>query len=420
MNLSDALQKAVGSCAQPYYKHKKRVERESRPPRDYGYIYRPARVTLEERLFRLFPQGYRLASDGGAFTPMVRQLYYVMRRLLQEDGCREALSDAYHRTVLEKYEVKLGQRLCYRKAVGDMTEPHSQCPTCGLPQGCNLGTQAVDHYVVPRHRFNKVLYVEKTGFLQQLLQADLHNRFDVAIAAGAGFSPQAARELFAKIEQSIPVTTYVLHDADIAGLEIARTLGKELVHECYAVKVEDLGLRPAEAITLNLPSETVEVTAEPSWELKQSVSGEELEWLLGEDVSAARQWKKSRKVRYVGTRVELNAFTPREFIAWVEGKFQQLAEKVVPDEATIQAETAQQYRETLRQHAMDALLARVNMDAFLSSFSQPAALTVEQIRQHITENPRQNWQEAIREAVEKAVGEVDLEPHLEALLTQNG
>jgi hypothetical protein len=362
MNLNEALQKAVGSCVQPYYKHKRRLERESRPPRDYSYFYRPVRVTLEERLFRLFPEGYRLASDGGAFTPMVRQLYYVMRRLLQEDGCQEELSDQYHRSILEKYEIEVGQRLCYRKAVGNMVEPHSKCPTCGVPQGCNLGTQAVEHYVVPYHRFNKILYVEKTGFLQQLLAANIHEHFDVAIAAGAGFSPQAARELFARIEQEIPVTVYCLHDADIAGLEIARTLGKELVHENYKVTVEDIGLRPAEAMTLGLPSETVEITAEPSWELKRSVSPEELAWLLGKNITQLGRWKKSRRVRYVGNRVELNAFIPREFIAWVEKKFQTLEGKVVPDEEAIRKEMEEQYQHAVRKHVTDALLSHFDLN----------------------------------------------------------
>jgi hypothetical protein len=348
MNLTDALQKAVGSCANPYYRHKRRLERESRPNRDYSYLYRPVRVTLEERLFRLFQRGYDLASSNGAFTPMVRQLFYVMRRLLQEDGCRDDLTDQYHRTVLEHYEIQIGRRLCYRKAVGNMLEPHSECPTCGRPQGCNLGTQAVESYAVPQQRFNKILYVEKTGFMSQLLEADIHNRFDVAIAAGAGFSPQAARELFARIEQTIPVSVYVMHDADIAGLEIARTLGTELVHEEYAVTVKDLGLRPAEAIALKLPTETVEISAEPSRELRQAVSPKELAWLLGEKVTYPR-WKKSRKIRYIGTRVELNAFTPREFITWVEGKFQTLTEKkVIPPQNTLRKLAEEIYRERVR------------------------------------------------------------------------
>lgn len=214
MNLSEALERAVNSCAQPYYKHKRRLERESRPQRDFSYIDRPPRTTLEERLFELFDHGYEIASDQGAFVPMTRQLYYVMRRLLQESGCTDDLSDAYHRTVLEKYEIIIGKRLCYRKSVGDMIEPHSRCPTCGAIPGCNLGTQSVENYIVPHHRFNKILYVEKTGFMSQLLQANIHNKFDIAIAAGAGFSPQAAKELFAKIEKEIPVQIYVLHDTD--------------------------------------------------------------------------------------------------------------------------------------------------------------------------------------------------------------
>ena len=330
MNLSTALERAVASVAQPYYKHKRRLERQSRPARDYSYLYRPPRITLEERLFDIFEQAYEFASDGGEFMPMTRQLYYVVRKMLQDSGCSDELSDGYHRTILEKYEIQVGKRLCYRKAVGHMIEPHSECPTCHSPQGCDLGTQSVDSYVVPENRFNKILYVEKMGFMQQLLATNVHNRFDIAIAAGAGFSPQAAKELFAKIERTIPVTIYCLHDADIAGCEIARSLGHKLVHEEYQITVVDLGLRPAEAIALGLPTEAVDISAEPSWALRRTLSKKELNWLLGEDVRHVRQWKKRRKILYRGNRVELNAFTPRQFIEWVERKLSACPGKVIP------------------------------------------------------------------------------------------
>src|SRR5262245_42481075 len=105
MNFDTALEKAVGTCAKPYYTHKRRIERENKQARDYSYLARPERQTLEARLFRLFPAGYdrvSKSSKSGTFTPMTRQLYYEMRRRLQEDGCRNELTDKYHRTVLEK------------------------------------------------------------------------------------------------------------------------------------------------------------------------------------------------------------------------------------------------------------------------------------------------------------------------------
>jgi len=349
---------------------------------------------------------------------MGRQLYYVMRRLLQEEGCTEDLSDAYHRTILEKYEQEIGERLCYRKAVGDMIEPHSTCPTCRMPKGCNLGTQAVEHYTVPKDRFNKILYVEKAGFMQQLLAVDIHNRFDIAIASGAGFSPQAAKELFAKIEQQIPATVYVLHDADIAGLEIARTLGKELVHENYSVSVEDLGLRPAEAMGLGLASETVEITAEPSWELKQSVSRKELAWLLGNDIRAERYWKRKRKVLYQGKRVELNSFTPREFIAWIEGKLGKLPGKIIPEKKVVTQEVSRQYRDALRKHVTQSLLSQFDLDTFVSSLPCFTGATAAQIRKKLKDGPGQNWQGVIGKVVEGHIRGLDLNRRVRSILRE--
>ena len=248
-----------------------------------------------------------------------------------------------------------------------MIEPHGDCPTCKQPAGVRLGTRDVLHYKVPTHRFNKILYVEKTGFMNQLLDADVHRRFDVAIAAGAGFSVQAARELFAKVERQVPVTIYCLHDADIQGCDILRTLGKKLVHEDYKIRAVDLGLRPAEAIELGLPTESAKITAQPSLELRRTLSQEEMEWLLGEHARPARMYQGKRKVLYVGNRVELNAFTPREFVSWVEDKLQKLGDKVVPDDEVIVEEAKRQRAQIVKERVVEALLAGFDLEEFARS-----------------------------------------------------
>jgi len=369
---------------------------------------------MRDWLFEVFPDAYEIASEQSTFTPMVRQLYYVARRLLQERGCERKITDATHRKILEEYEINIGHRLCYRKSVGELIEPHSQCPKCGLPQGCNLGTEAVGSYQVPAYRFNKILYVEKAGFMHQLLAENIHNKYDVAIAASAGFSPQAAKELFAKIEKEIPVEIYCLHDADIAGIEIYRTLGKKLIHENYNIKVIDFGLAPQEAIKLNLPSETVSITSEPSWELKQIVAKKELKWLLGKDMSFfPPTYKGKRKIRYIGNRVELNAFTPKEFIKWVEEKLEKLTiQKVVPNNLMIEEYTKEIFKNKLTKKLEVKLLSKIKFQCLVDDVLKKKVkpnITEKFIKEGFIKNPTRNWQKIIEDRVEAKLSRLKLD-----------
>jgi len=407
MSLSKAMGKALNTCCKPYYKHKKRIERENRPRRDYTF-YRVRVKTMKDWLFQVFPDAYKIASDNGAITPMVRQLYYVVRRLLQEKGCELELTDAYHRSTLEEYETSLaGKRLCYRKAVGNLINPHSVCPLCKAPSGCNLGTQSTEQYVVPSNCYNKVLYVEKAGFMQQLLSARIHEKYDIAIAAGAGFAVQAAKELFAKIEKNIPVKIYCLHDADISGVEIARTLRKKLLFENYRVTVNDFGLKPKEAVELGLPSEKVHITSEPSYKIRTMVSKEELDWLTGDPV-LGDMWKGQRKVISIGNRVELNAFTPSEFIKWVEKKLSDLEGKVVPEVSVIEKHASTVKVRLIRKRITDYIMETMDLDRILDKVNCED-ITPECIQNELSNDGFASWKDIVKKKIEEKIEEFELE-----------
>ena len=404
MTLSQAMQKGLGSVLKPYYQHKKRIERENRPKKDYT-IYRSPRKILKDYLFEIFPEAYKIASDNGSFTPMVRQLYYVVRRLLQETDFNKELTDSSHRSNLEEYEqLEVGYRICSRKAVASLLEPHSACPVCGRESGCALGTVGADNYEVPDYQYNKVLYVEKTGFMQQLLAANIHKKYDIAIAAGAGFAVHAAKELFAKIEKSIPVKIYCLHDADISGVEIARTLGKKLLFEDYRVEVIDLGLRPQEAINIGLPQEEVKITSKPSERIKEMVTEEEYDWLLGEDIRYQRRFKKSgRRILYIGNRCELNAFTPKEFIAWVDNKLASLEGKVIPEEKTIEKETEEILDDLVKEKVIEEFIEKVDYSKrFLKTREgvKTEGITKEFIEKNL-KGSFSSWKEIIKEELKE-------------------
>ncbi len=415
MSLSKAMEKVLNTCCKPYYKHKKRIERENRPRRDYSF-YRVRAKTMKEWLWEVFPEAYKIASDNGSIIPMVRQLYYVVRRLLQEKGCELELTDAYHRSTLEEYEkYSVGHRLCYRKAVGNLIEPHSACPLCRVPSGCSLGTQSTEQYVVPSNCYNKVLYVEKAGFMQQLLSARIHEKYDIAIAAGAGFAVQAAKELFAKIEKkNISVKIYCLHDADISGVEIARTLNKKLLFENYQVTINDLGLKPKEAIELRLPSEKVSITSHPSYKIRKMVSKQELDWLLGEEALGG-MYRGQRRVISIGNRVELNAFTPSEFIKWVNKKLSDLEEgKVMPEQSVIEKHANKVKVELIRKKIADYIMETMDLDAIIDKIDCED-ITPEYIQSELANDGFASWKDITKKRVKEKIDELDIEKEAKEL-----
>ena len=88
---------------------------------------------------------------------------------------------------------------------GTMHEPHSG-------KSIQLGTTQVANYAAPVHLYDKVLLVEKVGLLPVLLAARLGERYDLAIMATNGYSPEAARVLAAQLHGR-GFLVFTLHDA---------------------------------------------------------------------------------------------------------------------------------------------------------------------------------------------------------------
>ena len=84
-------------------------------------------------------------------------------------------------------------------------EPHSG-------KSIQLGTTQVANYAAPVHLYDKVLLVEKVGLLPVLLAARLGERYDLAIMATNGYSPEAARVLAAQLHGR-GFLVFTLHDA---------------------------------------------------------------------------------------------------------------------------------------------------------------------------------------------------------------
>ena len=130
-----------------------------------------------------------------------------------------------------------------------------------------LGTREVKDYTLPTWQFDKVLYIEKTGLQAQLAPYQLGPKYDMGIIYGKGYPVVACRDLLARSDFR-DMTIFVLHDADIDGYNIARTLGEATARmPDHNIEIIDLGLTVPQAIEEGLETErfTRKKNCPPTW-----------------------------------------------------------------------------------------------------------------------------------------------------------
>ena len=188
----------------------------------------------------------------------------------------------------------------------------------------------------PEHRFNGILFIEKEGFLPLFKRVQLAERYDIAIMSTKGMSVTASRRLVDVLCSVYRVPLLVLHDFDKAGFSIVGTLRRDTRRYTFEnnIKVIDLGLRledieglPTETVSYGIGS-TTRQPIDPGPNLrKNGATPEEIEFLRGQRDYGG----------YHGQRVELNAFTSRQLVDWIEAKLQQHGiTKVIPDAETLE------------------------------------------------------------------------------------
>ena len=128
------------------------------------------------------------------------------------------------------------------------------------PAICNAGISATKVDTMgPAGRYGAVLFLEKEGFTQILEAAQIAERYDIAIMSTKGMSVTAARILVEELCGKRGLPLFVLHDFDVAGFSIRKTLTEsgERYQFRHKVNFVDLGLRLTDVEELGLPSESV-------------------------------------------------------------------------------------------------------------------------------------------------------------------
>jgi hypothetical protein len=231
----------------------------------------------------------------------------------------------------------------------------------------------------PKFRYGALLYIEKEGFIPLLEAAKIPQRYDLALASSKGLSSTSARRLIETLSSQVKVL--VVHDFDKAGFSILGTLQRNTRRYTFdrMPEIIDLGLRLKDIRKWKLQSEAVEYYrgSNPTCNLQENgATKEEIDFL------------RTR-------RVELNAFTSTQFIAWLEGKLREHnVKKVIPDQATLERAyrrnmTFDLYQQLFNEH-------RKEIEARVKKMRAPRNLS-RQLSAYLKSRPELPWDLALDE-----------------------
>ena len=173
-----------------------------------------------------------------------------------------------------------------------------------------------------------------------------------------GFTTRAARDLIDAIaETTEPVEVYCVHDADAAGTLIQHTVQHAtLARGARKIEIIDLGLQPWEGVALGLAIERVPVQFNRDGTQRRRPVGEYVR-ARSDRAPGGETWERWLQ----HSRVELNAFTSAELIAWLDGKMAEHgAGKVIPPDDVLHDRFRDQVRPRVHAAVVTAIDRRLN------------------------------------------------------------
>jgi len=304
-------------------------------------------ISFKEAAAQIMEEAYLKVSGNGALPANARQIMYAARPHIQ-NVTGKPLGDAYFtQTLLPDYIEEYGVTwdVVY-DARGHFTEPHDG-------ESFGVGTLEVRNYLAglrdpkvvdaalhqaevqtsgPSGSFGAVLFIEKEGFDPLLKATHIAERFDVAIMSTKGMSVVAARALADEMCHEHEIPLLLLHDFDKAGFSIKGTLQRDTRRYEFqnSITTIDLGLSLEDAQAMRLESEH---QYHPKGRKAALIAN------LRENGARAAEiafmfadFDRLRSTR----RVELNAMTSPQFIAFLERKLKEAGvAKIVPNEGLL-------------------------------------------------------------------------------------
>ena len=401
--LAERLKASVLSVTKDWAKQRKAEERHaSALANRCARMFRASDYyNFRSAAFEVMEKAYMAASANGTLPASARQVMYQARPFIQEMMGGQQLNDQYFcQQLLPDYmeENAVAWDVTYDDR-GHFTEPHTE-------QTIGLGTISVRDYLAsiadtpsleepsfaaakvltfgPSGCFGAVLFIEKEGFVPLFEAVHLADRYDLAIMSTKGMSSTAARTLIDKLyRQQIPLL--VLHDFDKAGFSIIGTLKRKTRRFSFShqAKIVDLGLRLTDVRELGL-----EGSAEAAFD-------------RGHDSTKMQNLHLNGATRkeaefLLGRRVELNALTSDQLVAFIERKLAKHGIKKVIPKADLLQEAYQLFITSSR---AEQIVQKTLDDIEGEEVHTPADLHA-RVTEHLERHPEKRWDQAVSAIVE--------------------
>ena len=373
-------------------------------------LTRKNRTAVKEAAYAVMEKAFEEAARDpvtGKLTPVEsRQVMYKCRGEIISEAKVKTISGAYFAKLLRDYmedhpnDTK-DWNVIYQPR-GKLIEPHTN-------RGVELGTDGVGSYfdninrgvecafrpdtcsamfptLGPSNRFAAVMVVEKEGFWPHFKSAQLAERRDLAIMSSKGQNTVAARTMADQL--GIPV--FVLHDFDIAGFSILGTLRSNNNRYKFINEVEviDIGVRLTDVGEFSLESETVHISKTK---------------LEADRRNLARHGATPDEIDYLcsGKRVEINAFSTPQLIAFIERALDKRGiTKVVPNGKVLEL----QYRRAAEINYFTANMAEAQRvaKAHAAALQLPSDLKAK-VQKMLAAAPELPWDAAVADCAGESV-----------------
>src|SRR5882672_235183 len=388
------------------------VKAEERSPASRAYraqrMTRERGTSIKEAAAEIMEAAYMEVSGNGQLPANARQIMYKARPHIQKRTNKQLEPNYFAQTLLPNFvqETGVDWDVVY-DARGHFTEPHGG-------NSFGIGTLDVRNYLAgfndpsfidagfsqgkvetsgPSGNFGAVLFIEKEGFDPLLKAAQIANKYDVAIMSTKGMSVTAARELVDQMCHDHDVPLLLLHDFDKAGFSIAGTLQRDTRRYEFqnSIKVVDLGLSLADVVAMGLESEHQH---HPKG--KRSVLEDNLRTNGASEEEIAFMFRDFGTLRST-RRVELNAMTSPQFVAFVERKLKENGvAKIVPDRELLAKVYAGVERGRRMEEAAEDL-EKIDMEDF-----EPPKDLEKRVRKMLKKDPAMRWDAAVAKIVAAA------------------
>ena len=387
----------------------KTVKAEERSPASRSYrlqrMTRERGISIKEAAAQIMEWAYLKASGNGRLPANARQIMYAARDHIQKATGQPLKDNYFTQTVLpdfmsENPALTAGWDVVY-DARGHFKEPHHG-------QSFGVGTLEVRNYLADLHdpkvvdaelsqagvktcgpsgSFGAVLFIEKEGFDQLFKAAQIAEKFDLAIMSTKGMSVTAARALVDEMCHDHDIPLLLLHDFDKSGFSIAGTLQRDTRRYEFQnnITVIDLGLSLEDVEAMGLASEhqfhpKADKAALIANLRENGASGAEIAFMF-------HDFDRTRSTR----RVELNAMTSPQFIAFVERKLKEVGvEKIVPEQKLLAEAYVGIERGRRLQEAIDDLTDKIDE----SDFKAPKDLR-NRVATLLKRQPHMRWDAAL-------------------------